>query len=63
LLDGARGRPKADLIALRDALVRIAAFAANAKDGIVSLDINPFIVRPKGAVAVDALIVSSDASA
>jgi acyl-CoA synthetase (NDP forming) len=57
LLDGARGRPKADIAALRDALVRISAFAASAKDGIASLDINPFIVRPVGAVAVDALIV------
>jgi acyl-CoA synthetase (NDP forming) len=57
LLDGARGRPKADLAALRDTLVRLSVFAADARDRVESVDVNPFIVRSKGAVAVDALIV------
>jgi acyl-CoA synthetase (NDP forming) len=59
LLDGARGRPKADVAALREALVRVSAFATAARDTVASIDLNPFIVRAegKGAVAVDALIV------
>jgi hypothetical protein len=57
LLDGARGRPKMDLDALADALARLSAFAARYGNCIQSIDINPFIVLPRGAVAVDALIV------
>ncbi|MCK6454217.1 MAG: acetate--CoA ligase family protein [Alphaproteobacteria bacterium] len=57
LLDGARGRPKMDQDALADALVRLSVFAAANADRIESIDINPFIVLPKGGMAVDALIV------
>ena len=46
---------------IADALVRIAAYALTHRDAIESIDINPFIVLPKGqgAVAVDALIVQA----
>jgi len=57
LLDGARGRPKMDQDALADAIARLSAYAAANADTIESIDINPFIVLPKGAIAVDALIV------
>lgn len=58
LLSGARGRPKCDLEALVDALVRLSQFADAAKDYVRSIEINPFLVLPEGcgAVAVDAVI-------
>ena len=59
LLDGARGRPKADVDALARALAQLSVFAAEHEDRLETLDLNPFLVLPKGegAVAVDALIV------
>lgn len=57
LLDGARGRPRMDQDALVDAIVKLSAYAAANEDKIESIDINPFIVLPRGAKAVDALIV------
>jgi len=60
LLAGARGRPKADVNAIADALVRLGAYAAKYGDQIESFDINPFVVRQegKGAVALDALLIA-----
>ncbi len=63
LLEGARGSKPADLEALARALSRLSLFAhANART-IESIDINPFVVLPKGegAVALDALIVPARA--
>ncbi|MCP5368574.1 MAG: acetate--CoA ligase family protein [Hyphomicrobiales bacterium] len=57
LLAGARGAEPADLDALAQALARVSAFAAANADRLESLDINPFRVLPKGALALDALIV------
>lgn len=57
ILDGVRGAPPADVEALAEALSRLSVFAAENADGIDSIDVNPFIVLPKGAAAVDALIV------
>lgn len=57
LLDGARGRPRMDQEALADALARLSAYAAANADAIESIDVNPFIVLPRGGIAVDALIV------
>ncbi len=59
LLAGARGRPRADLDALADALAKLSVYAHMHRDRIESIDINPFLVRPLGlgAIAVDALIV------
>ncbi len=57
LLDGARGRPPADLDALADALVAMSRFAA-AHPEVASAEINPFIALPEGGVAVDALILT-----
>ena len=57
VLDGARGAPPADIEALANAISALSIFAAENSDNIQTIDINPFIVLPKGAVAVDALII------
>lgn len=61
LLDGFRGRPKADLAAAIDAVLKIADFALANVDTLAELDVNPLIVRAegKGAWVADALMVSS----
>jgi acyl-CoA synthetase (NDP forming) len=53
LLDGYRGAPKADVDALEDVLLRVAALAA-AHPEIAELDCNPVLVAPSGATVVDA---------
>ena len=57
VLDGARGAPPADIEALANAISALSIFAAENSDSIQTIDINPFIALPKGAVAVDALII------
>ncbi len=59
LLDGYRGEGPYDRDAVLDALLALGRLAAAAGDVIESLDINPFLVRPKGAggLALDALAV------
>ena len=56
-LAGKRGTP-ADLDAVADALVALSGFAASVTDPDFSIDVNPLIVRPRGAgaVAVDARV-------
>jgi acetate---CoA ligase (ADP-forming) len=63
LLDGYRGRPKADLGAAVDAVLGIAAFAIARADDIVEMDINPLIVcrEGEGAWIADALLVTGKA--
>jgi acyl-CoA synthetase (NDP forming) len=64
ILEGVRGRPPADIDALADALARLSVVAASLGDAVESIDINPFLVRPKGqgAVALDALVIPKKAS-
>ncbi len=59
LLEGYRGEGPYDRDAVVDALVALGRLAAAAGDVIESLDINPFLVYPKGAggMALDALAV------
>ena len=61
LLEGYRGRPKADLAAAIDAVVKIADFALAHADELEELDINPLIVcrQGEGAWIADALVVCS----
>jgi succinyl-CoA synthetase beta subunit len=58
LLDGARGRPKADVKALAGALAALSRFAAGADERLLSVDVNPLLVLPEGqgAFAADAVI-------
>ncbi|MGD9943746.1 MAG: acetate--CoA ligase family protein [Burkholderiaceae bacterium] len=60
LLAGFRGRPKADVAALADAMVALSRFAELRRDEIAEVEINPLIVLDdgRGAVAVDALVVT-----
>jgi hypothetical protein len=59
LLDGFRGRPKADLGAAIDAILGIATFALDSAATLGELDINPLIVctEGQGAWIADALMV------
>jgi acetyltransferase len=59
LLQGFRGRPKADVDALADVLVRVSHLAVNLEGKLAELDINPLMVLPagQGVKAVDALAV------
>jgi len=52
LLDGYRGAPKADVDALVDVLLRVSALVENHAQ-VAEMDLNPVIVHPGGAVAVD----------
>ena len=56
LLDGARGRPPADVAAAAEAASRVSQLAAALGGRLVELDVNPLIVGAvgAGAVAVDA---------
>lgn len=55
LLDGYRGRKKADVAALVDLALRLARAMIDEPE-IEEVEINPVLLREKGAVAVDALI-------
>jgi acyl-CoA synthetase (NDP forming)/GNAT superfamily N-acetyltransferase len=55
LLDGYRGAPRADVPALEDVVVRVAALAA-AHPELAELDLNPVVVSPSGALVVDARV-------
>lgn len=62
LLDGARGRPKADVAALASALSALSRFAAGAGERLAGVDVNPLLVLPQGqgAFAADAVIEVED---
>ncbi len=55
VLEGFRGRV-ADLEAVVSAVESIAAFATDHADRLVEIEVNPLLVLPEGAMAVDALI-------
>jgi acyl-CoA synthetase (NDP forming) len=57
LLGGVRGRPAVDERALAEAIVAIGRLALDGCDQLAEVDINPLLVRPAGAVALDALVV------
>jgi hypothetical protein len=55
LLDGYRGRARADVGALVAAVLSLQA-GMIADDGIAEIEINPLMLREAGAVAVDVLM-------
>ncbi|MFI5267153.1 MAG: acetate--CoA ligase family protein [Chloroflexota bacterium] len=57
VLEGARGKPQADLDAIAGVLVSLSTMAVQLADHLSEVDINPLIARPDGCVAVDALVV------
>jgi len=58
VLDGVRGAAASDIDTLASALSILSMFAAANTDRIESVDVNPFVLLPNGAVALDALIVT-----
>jgi acyl-CoA synthetase (NDP forming) len=60
LLDGARGRRKADVKALVDVVLAVQKLAVAAGERVAELDLNPVLVRAagRGAVAVDSLVIT-----
>jgi acyl-CoA synthetase (NDP forming) len=59
VLDGARGRPRADLEALEELILTVSRMAMDLRERVQELDLNPVRVRPEGlgVVALDALVV------
>jgi acetyltransferase len=57
LLRGYRGAATLDGEAMVDALVALGRIAEDLADTIQSIDINPFVVLPRGGLALDALVV------
>ena len=56
LLQGHRGAEPADLTAIEDVILAVAAYA-EAHPEVAEIDLNPLFVGAQGAVAVDARIV------
>jgi len=59
LLDGYRGRPRADMAAVAAIAARLGALML-ARPDLDEIEINPILVRAEGAVAVDALVRKAD---
>ena len=60
ILDGMRGAPATDIDALARAIAALSRFAALHASQLESLDINPFVVLPRGsgAMALDAVLIT-----
>lgn len=63
LLTGARGRPKADLAALAEAVVALSRLALDFREEVDEIEFNPLMVLPEGqgVLAVDTLVRRADA--
>jgi acyl-CoA synthetase (NDP forming) len=57
LLKGTRGRPKANLNAIVDVIMKVQRLAMDFAGDIAELDINPLVALPERVVALDALVV------
>jgi acetyltransferase len=57
LIRGYRSSPALDTDAVIDALVALGRIAEDLADVVQSIDINPFVVLPRGGFALDALVV------
>jgi acetyl-CoA synthetase len=56
LLTGYRGKPAADMDAVLDVIMAVQRYVVDHADILEEVEINPMIVTPDRAVAVDALI-------
>jgi acyl-CoA synthetase (NDP forming) len=57
LFEGVRGRSPVDVDALVDTVMKVQRLALDLAGDVRELDINPLVIRPRGAVALDALVV------
>ena len=57
VLDGVRGRPPVDRLALARMISAVSCFGAAAGPRLAELDLNPVLAGPQGATAVDWLMV------
>jgi acyl-CoA synthetase (NDP forming) len=57
LLRGYRSSPVLDIDAMVEALIALGRIAEDLGDVVQSIDINPFVVLPRGGFALDALVV------
>lgn len=59
ILDGFRGKPKADIAALEEVIVRLSHLAVDLRGSIRDIEINPLLAFPegKGVKAVDTIII------
>ena len=62
LLDGFRGRPAADIEAITSIVKSVSNLIKEHGEDIVELEINPLMVRERGAVVADTLIRLKDSS-
>ena len=60
LVHGYRGRPALDIKAAVAALIGLSRLMLDANGRIQSVDINPFLLRQRGGVALDGLVVLAD---
>jgi hypothetical protein len=60
LLQGARGRPAADIAALVGTVQKVGALLRGCP-AVTEIDINPLVVYPRGVLALDVLLVTSAA--
>jgi acyl-CoA synthetase (NDP forming) len=57
VLRGVRGAKPVDEAALVDTIMKVQRLALDLADDVSELDVNPLVVRPRGVVALDALVV------
>ena len=58
LLEGVRGAKPADVDALVETIMKVQRLALDLAGDVRELDINPLVVKPRGVVALDALVVA-----
>lgn len=57
MLEGARGRPRADLDKVAETVARFSVLAHELGDSLAEFDVNPLLATAEGAVALDALVI------